>query len=194
MKLENLPKVKSKSAKRIGRGQGSGKGKTSKRGTKGQKARSKVSIFHPHYEGGQRPLFKRLPYRRGKGNAKISTKPLIIKLSAINLIPKGETVNLNSLIKYKIVNEDDAEKYGVKILGDGNLTTSYNFEVMTSKRVAAAIEKVGGKIINSKQTRNTESDAGGTYSNPKSKGSAASSSKSKIYSSRIPKTSKRYKL
>jgi len=149
MKLENLPKVKSKSAKRIGRGQGSGKGKTSKRGTKGQKARSKVSIFHPHYEGGQRPLFKRLPYRRGKGNAKISTKPLIVKLSAINLIPKGETVNLNSLIKYKIVNKDDAEKYGVKILGDGNLTTSYNFEVKTSRKVAAAIENVGGKIINS---------------------------------------------
>ena len=191
MKLENLPKVKSKSAKRIGRGQGSGKGKTSKRGTKGQKARSKVSIFHPHYEGGQRPLFKRLPYRRGKGNAKISTKPLIVKLSAINLIPKGETVNLNSLIKYKIVNKDDAEKYGVKILGDGNLTTSYNFEVKTSQKVAAAIKKMGGKIINSMQTRNAELDSGEIYSGPKSKGSATSRSKSKIYSSKTPKSLKK---
>ncbi len=146
MKLDNLPKIKSKNAKRIGRGQGSGKGKTAGRGTKGQKARSKVSIFHPHYEGGQRPLFKRLPYRRGKGNAKMSTKPLVVALSAVNLIPKGETVNLNSLIKYKIVDKNDAEKYGIKILGDGDLKSPYNFEVKTSKRAAAKIEKVGGKI------------------------------------------------
>ena len=77
MNLNKLPKLKSKSAKRIGRGQGSGRGKTATRGTKGQKARGKIAITHPHYEGGQRPLFKRLPYKRGKGNPKISKKPWV---------------------------------------------------------------------------------------------------------------------
>lgn len=147
MKLDTLPKLKTKSAKRIGRGPGSGKGKTAGRGTKGQKARGKLSVTHSHYEGGQRSLFKRLPYRRGKGNAKVSTKPLVVKLSAINLLPKGETVNLSSLVKYKIVDKDDAQKYGVKILGDGKINSAYSVEVKTSKNVAQIIQKAGGKII-----------------------------------------------
>jgi len=147
MKLDNLPKLNTKSAKRIGRGPGSGKGKTAGRGTKGQKARGKLSVTHSHYEGGQRPLFKRLPYRRGKGNAKVSTKPLVVKLSAINLIPKWETVDFTSLVKYKIVDRDDAQKYGVKILGDGKINSAYTVEVKTSKKVAEIIEKAGGKII-----------------------------------------------
>src|SRR3990167_5085133 len=119
MKLSNIPRVKTKSAKRLGRGLGSGKGKTAGRGTKGQKARSKVAITHPHFEGGQRPLFKRLPYHRGKGNSKISKKPLVVKLEALNILPKSEVVNLESLIKYKIVDSDDANRFGVKILGAG---------------------------------------------------------------------------
>ncbi len=156
MKLEKLPKIKSKSAKRIGRGQGSGRGKTAGRGQKGQKARSKVSISHPHFEGGQRPLFKRLPYRRGKGNAKVSAKPLVVNLAVINLIPRGEIVNLNSLVKYKIVDKDDAEKYGVKILGEGDLKAGYNFEIKTSKSAALKIEKAGGKVIGHGQKSNDE--------------------------------------
>lgn len=147
MKLEKLPKIKSKSAKRVGRGAGSGKGKTSGRGTKGQKARSKVSINHPHYEGGQRPLFKRLPYRRGKGNSKISKKLLAVKLEAINLIPKGQVVNLEALIKHGIVDQNDAQKFGVKILGDGNISSQYKIELRTSKRAAKKIEKAGGQVI-----------------------------------------------
>ena len=148
MNLEKLPKIKTKKAKRIGRGAGSGKGKTAGRGTKGQKARGKVSITHPHFEGGQRPLFKRLPYRRGKGNSKISKKPLAVNLDAINLLPKGITVNIDSLIKYQIVDANDAKKFGVKILGDGNISSSYIFEVKTSKSAAKKIEKSGGKVVN----------------------------------------------
>lgn len=147
MKLEKLPKIKTKSKKRVGRGIASGKGKTAGRGTKGQKARGKISITHPHYEGGQRPLFKRLPYRRGKGNSKISKKPIVVKLGAINLMPKSVTVNLESLIKYRIVDEKEARKFGVKILGDGNISGSYKFEVPTSKNAARKIEKAGGETI-----------------------------------------------
>src|SRR3989344_5360691 len=77
MRLETLPKITTKSAKRVGRGHGSGKGKTSGRGTKGQKARGKLPITHPHFEGGSRPLIKRLPIRRGKGNPKISGVKLL---------------------------------------------------------------------------------------------------------------------
>lgn len=168
MNLENLPKVKAKSTKRIGRGAGSGRGKTSTRGTKGQKARGDMPITHSHFEGGQRPLFKRLPYRRGKGNAKISKKPIVINLEVINLIPKNQTVNLQSLIANRIVNEQDAKKYGVKVLAGGDLKSPYNFEIKVSKNAIQKIEKAGGKVIDqpksksvsieSKETKNSESN------------------------------------
>lgn len=138
---QQLPKIKKLSKKRIGRGLGTGKGKTSGRGTKGQKARGKVTLTHPHFEGGQRPLFKRLPYRRGKGNNKASKKPLVIKLAALNILPQGATVDINSLVKHKIVKADDAKFWGVKILGDGNLTKTLKINVPISKRAAEKISK-----------------------------------------------------
>ncbi|MDP2632213.1 MAG: 50S ribosomal protein L15 [Candidatus Curtissbacteria bacterium] len=138
---QQLPKIKKLSKKRIGRGPGTGKGKTSGRGTKGQKARGKVTLTHPHFEGGQRPLFKRLPYRRGKGNNKAGKKPLVIKLAALNVLPEGATVDIDSLVKYKIVKADDAKFYGVKILGDGNLTKTLKINVPISKRAAEKISK-----------------------------------------------------
>ena len=150
MNLNKLPKLKSKSAKRIGRGQGSGRGKTATRGTKGQKARGKIAITHPHYEGGQRPLFKRLPYKRGKGNPKISKKPLTVNLKVLNIIPKGEDINLNTLVKYRIVEASDAKEYGVKILGDGQVLHPYKFAgLKLSKSAAKKIEKAGGQIVTS---------------------------------------------
>src|SRR3990167_5140278 len=108
MKLENLPRTIKKNNKRIGRGPGSGKGKTAGRGTKGQKARGGLSVRHPHYEGGQRPLFKRLPYRRGKGNPRITKKPIVVNLEALNLLSAGEKVNLESLVQFKIVKKGRA--------------------------------------------------------------------------------------
>ncbi|OGE10672.1 50S ribosomal protein L15 [Candidatus Curtissbacteria bacterium RIFCSPLOWO2_01_FULL_42_26] len=147
MKLNSQPKLKIKSARRIGRGAGSGRGKTAGKGTKGQNARGKLSITHAHFEGGQRPLFKRLPYRRGKGNSRISKKPLVVNLKAINIIPKSENVSLAALIKYQIVDAIDAKTYGVKILGDGKLEHPYTFtDLKISKSAAEKIQKSGGKI------------------------------------------------
>ena len=150
MKMENLVKFKTKSAKRIGRGQGSGKGKTSSRGTKGQNARSKLPITHSHYEGGQRPLIKRLPYRRGKGNPKISKKPISVNIEALNTFPKSEVVTVESLIKYKIVEKNDAKHYGVKVLGVGDLNIPLTINVKVSKSAAEKIKKAGGKILTEK--------------------------------------------
>ncbi len=141
MNLNTLSKIKSKSAKRVGRGGGSGKGKTSGRGTKGQNARGKISIFHSHFEGGQRPLFKRLPYKRGKGNRIVNNKPIIINLKDLNNLPNGSKVDLELLIKNRIVDEKDAKRYGVKILGKGDLKQSIEIAIPISKRALAKINK-----------------------------------------------------
>lgn len=69
----------------------------------------------------------------------------------MNLLPKGETVNLESLIKYKIVDKNDGQNFGVKILGDGNLSGAYKIELKTSKSAAKKIEKAGGKVISQSQ-------------------------------------------
>lgn len=148
MRLGTLPKITTKSAKRIGRGHGSGKGKTSGRGTKGQKARGKLPITHPHFEGGSRPLIKRLPIRRGKGNPKISKKPLVVNIEALNILPKSVSqISLETLIKFGIVDEGDAKIYGVKLLGDGHLDRPFIVNLPISKSAASKIEKSGGKVI-----------------------------------------------
>ncbi|KKR78032.1 MAG: 50S ribosomal protein L15 [Candidatus Curtissbacteria bacterium GW2011_GWA1_40_9] len=148
MNKRQLSKVITRRAKRIGRGQGSGRGKTSGRGTKGQNARGKLSITHAHYEGGQRPLIKRLPYKRGKGNPKISKKPIIVSLDALSQFTKGQVVNIESLIKNGIIKKEDAQKYGVKILGGHKLPIALTIELPISKKAAEKIEKAGGKITN----------------------------------------------
>jgi len=146
MSKEKLQKIKINKAKRVGRGPGSGKGKTAGKGTKGQRARHRLSITHPHYEGGQRSIFKRLPYRRGKGNAKISIKPIVINLEIFNSLPKKQLIDLESLIKFSIVKKEDAQKYGVKVLGDGKLTNPVIIKVPISKKAAKKVTDVGGKV------------------------------------------------
>lgn len=144
MDLKNLTKTKTKKKKRVGRGYGSGRGKTAGRGTKGQKARGKIPLF---FEGGANPLIKRLPFRRGKGKNKVfKKKPLIINVKALNLLPKASTVDLKALIERKIVNENDAKIYGVKILGEGELNIPLVVKLKTSKGAARKIEKAGGKV------------------------------------------------
>jgi large subunit ribosomal protein L15 len=143
-----MTKIVAKSAKRIGRGPGSGKGKTSGRGTKGQNARSRLSLTHSHFEGGQRPLMKRLPYRKGKGNSKISTKPITINLGALASFGKNEVVDLESLIKKSIITKNDTKKFGVKILGGGEIKNTLIIKVNISKKAALKIEKAGGKVEN----------------------------------------------
>jgi len=152
MKLNDLPKTTTKSKKRVGRGYGSGRGKTSGRGTKGQKARGKVKLG---FEGGQLPLIKRLPLQRGKGKFKsFKKKPLVVNVKVLNLLPKKETVDLKTLIKYRIVKEDEAKKFGVKILGDGELRIPLTVELPCSKGAIKKIEEAGGKITRTQEQKN----------------------------------------
>ena len=138
--------MKSKSKKRLGQGHGSGRVKTAGRGTKGQLARNKVPLL---FEGGALPLTKRLPYRRGKGrNKPIKDKFLIVNVKYLNTLPKNEVVDINSLIKYKIVREIDAKRFGVKILGDGEIEKALTIKLPISKNAAKKIEKAGGKVEN----------------------------------------------
>lgn len=144
MGLNNLPKIKNKSKKRLGQGHGSGRVKTSGRGTKGQHARNTVPA---HFEGGALPLTKRLPYLRGKGrNKSFRPVPVTVNVKYLNTFPKNANVDLDSLIKNGIVKEDDAKKFGVKILGDGEINQALNIKLPISKSAAAKIEKAGGKI------------------------------------------------
>jgi len=144
MELSQLPKVVGKRKKRSGRGSGSGRGKTAGRGTKGQKARGKVRVG---FEGGQTPLIKRLPLRRGKGNLKISKRPLVVNLKILDLLPKDSMVDLENLIKAKIVDEREAHLFGVKILGDGEIKVPLTINLPISNRAKKKIEEAGGRII-----------------------------------------------
>jgi len=145
MNFSLLTKVKSKSQKRVGRGSGTGKSKTSGRGQKGQKARGKITLGHPHYEGGQRSIIKRLPYRRGKGNPKISEKPVLIGLSNLEKLPAGSVVDIELLVKNNLVTED-AKARGVKILANGQIKKSLTIKIPVSKTAKQAIEKAKGKV------------------------------------------------
>lgn len=144
MKLNNLIKTTKRKNKRIGQGHGSGRVKTAGRGTKGQKARGKIPI---HFEGGAVTLIKRLPFRRGKGkNKAFSKKPMIINVKTLNLLPKNSIVNIETLVKNNLINAKDAKTYGVKILGEGDLTISLVVKLPASKGAIKKIEKAGGKL------------------------------------------------
>jgi len=113
MNLSNLPKITSKSKKRVGRGYGSGKGgHTSGRGQKGQKSRSKVPIW---FEGGQLPLIRRTPFIKGKGRFKsIKPQPITINLTRLNNFKKDSTVNLKTAIETLKLHPKRTEKHGLK--------------------------------------------------------------------------------
>ena len=144
MNLSHVEKLKTRSKKRVGQGHGSGRGKTSGRGTKGQKARNKVAIY---FEGGALPLTKRLPFLRGKGrNRSLQEKPYVINVQALNVFSKGTSVTLEALAKERIVELDLAKQKGVKILGDGELGVALTVTLPTSKGAAAKIEKAGGTV------------------------------------------------
>lgn len=144
MQLHSLPKTVKTEKKRLGLGHGSGRGKTAGRGTKGQNARGKVPLS---FEGGALPLIKRLPFRRGKGKNKVFKKrPISINVSVLNLLPKDTVVTLESLVQYHIVDRVDAKAYGVKILGDGQLSIPLTVSLPISKSATKKIEKAGGKI------------------------------------------------
>jgi len=145
--MVNLVKTVTKGKRRIGRGHGSGRGAhTVGRGQKGQKSRGKINIL---FEGVKvkKSFIKRLPLRRGKGKFKAGKKPLIVKLGYLDFLPAGSKVDINLLVKHGIVKEADAQKFGVKILGDGELTKKFSVAIPISKSAAKKIEKAGGKIL-----------------------------------------------
>ena len=145
IKLNNRNKT-NKTKIRVGRGIGSGKGKTSGRGVKGQKSRSGVAI--KSFEGGQMPLYRRLP-KRGF-NSISSDKVAILNLEKIQSFIDKKTIDtkdvLNSdlLKKLKIINKNSSK---LKILGTGEIKDKINIEAnLASKSAVAKLEKIGGSI------------------------------------------------
>ena len=136
---------------RVGRGIGSGKGKTSGRGHKGQKSRSGVAI--KSFEGGQMPLYRRLPKRgfnpikkKSVGKINLGKIQFFIEQKRIN---KSEKINLDLLKKLKIINKN---LINLKILGSGEIKDKINIEAdLFSKSAKMKLEKIGGILQLSKK-------------------------------------------
>jgi large subunit ribosomal protein L15 len=144
MNLSNLEKLTTKTKRRLGQGHGSGRVKTSGRGTKGQKARNSVPL---DFEGGALPLIKRLPFLRGKDrNRPRNPNPVILNVSLLNKFPKGSVVDVESLVKHNLVDAEEANEIGVKILGGGDLQTALTVKVPVPKSAAEKISKAGGSV------------------------------------------------
>src|SRR5690554_5153394 len=143
MKLHELQPVPGSRVdrKRVGRGTGSGHGKTSGRGHKGQNARSGGGV-RPGFEGGQTPLFKRLP-KRGFTNIN-RVEYDIVNVKQLNIFPEGALVNPDELVKAGLVKKNHGL---IKILGDGELNVKLT--VVANKFTKTAEKRIidaGGKI------------------------------------------------
>ena len=147
MKLNSKLKTK-ELKKRLGRGIGSGKGKTSGRGVKGQKSRSGVAI--KSFEGGQMPLYRRLP-KRGFNPIKINKKLAIINLSEIQNLINKKIISSNEKIDIKLLKDKKIIKKNVtkfKILGMGELKDKLNLDTdMLSKSAKEKLTKSGSIFI-----------------------------------------------
>ena len=145
IRLNNRPKL-NKPKIRVGRGIGSGKGKTSGRGVKGQKSRSGVAI--KSFEGGQMPLYRRLPKR---GFNPIQKENIaILNLDKIQSFINKKTINTNDVLnssllkKLKLINKNSKK---LKILGSGEIKDKINIEAdLASKSALEKLEKIGGSI------------------------------------------------
>ena len=133
---------------RVGRGIGSGKGKTSGRGVKGQKSRSGVSI--KAFEGGQMPLYRRLPKRGFNAIKRYQSTIAIMNLEKIQSYINEKTINSSDVInmallkKLKLINKNSDK---LKILGTGNIKNKINIEAdLISKSAVEKLEKAGGTI------------------------------------------------
>ncbi len=144
-KLNNRTKINKKKI-RVGRGIGSGKGKTSGRGVKGQKSRSGVAI--KSFEGGQMPLYRRLPKRGFNSISKNNVA--ILNLEKIQSYIDKKTININDILnsdllkKLKLINKNSTK---LKILGTGEIKNKINIEAnLASKSAVEKLEKIGGSI------------------------------------------------
>jgi large subunit ribosomal protein L15 len=131
-----------KNRKRVGRGPGSGMGKTSTRGEKGQKSRSGWAS-KPGFEGGQMPLFRRLP-RRGFNNI-FRVEYAVLNLQQLELFRAGSTVSPDDFVTKGFIGKNETD--AVKVLGKGKLTKALTVKAHRfSASAKEAIEKAGGKI------------------------------------------------
>ena len=146
MKLHELNSTEGATHRRkvVGRGPGSGHGKTSGRGEKGQKARSGGGVS-PWFEGGQTPLFKRLP-RRGFSNKRFETKYAIVNVSDLNRFKDGDTVTPELLKESGLVKK---ELDGIKILGNGTLEKKLTVKanIFTNSAITKIEEKGGSTEV-----------------------------------------------
>ena len=143
MKLNNIYSVEGsiKTRKRVGRGAGSGLGKTSGKGEKGQNSRSGGGV-RPGFEGGQLPLFRRLP-KRGFSNFKFRTVYSTVNVSDLERFEEGTVVDVKLLKEVGLINK---ELDGVKVLGNGELTKKLTVKASAfSKSAKEKIENLGGK-------------------------------------------------
>lgn len=141
MNLSNLKSIKTKKAKRLGRGESSGKGKTASRGVKGQKKRSKIPIG---FEGGQLPLHKRLPQRRGLGNRPI-TDSITITTGQLNFLPAKSVIDRKKLLEHGLISKS-SRKLKLKVVYRGKLDKSLVVVLATSKKASSIITKAGGSV------------------------------------------------
>ena len=146
MNLENIPKIEGAThpTKRLGRGEGSGHGKTCGKGHKGQKCRSGGGI-PVGFEGGQMPLYRKLP-RRGFNNFNFSKRYQLVNLAQLEKL-EGDIVSREVLVGAGLIRDNDE---GVKLLGDGELSKAFTVTVdKVSKSAKSKIEAAVGKIIES---------------------------------------------
>ena len=147
MKINELKssKISNKKYKRVGRGSGSGLGKTSGRGVKGQKSRSGVSING--FEGGQMPLYRRLPKKGFKNPFKLKTQQ--INFTMLNNIIDKYSLNIDKITESDLFEKKifKKNKGKLKLLNVGKINKAMNIEIsFASKKAIEIIEKVGGKV------------------------------------------------
>lgn len=148
MDLTNLIKLTSKSKKRIGRGHGSGRGgHTSTRGSKGQNARTSVSLI---FEGTKlkKSFVKRLPLIRGKMKLQsYHLKTLILNFSDLQEFKENDRIDRDFLVKKGLITKKMKKNVPIKILSDGQISIPLTIALPCSKKAAEKIEHAGGKVI-----------------------------------------------
>jgi large subunit ribosomal protein L15 len=145
MKLHELrpPKGAHREKRRIGRGHGSGQGTTAGKGTKGQKARSGGGV-PPYFEGGQLPLVRRLPYRRGFKNP-FRVEYAIVNVGQLGSLPAGSEVTADSLVQMGLLHKGEGP---IKVLGDGELGVALHVRAdRVTRQAREKIEAAGGSVV-----------------------------------------------
>ncbi|HNZ62860.1 MAG TPA: 50S ribosomal protein L15 [Bacillota bacterium] len=144
MKINDLRPIPGSNPKssRVGRGKGSGSGKTAGRGTKGQKSRSGGSV-RLQFEGGQMPLYRRLP-KRGFNNKRFAKQYITVNVGDLTGLEEGATVDAALLAEAGVISLPKVND-GLKVLGDGDLTIKLNVKAKAFTATAREkIEKAGG--------------------------------------------------